>query len=158
LGQLAHDSSRRLSLAAQHVLSEIADDFVESVTAFAAEIAKHRGSNVLSTRDLQRMCFSLFAVLSVGWVSSLPFAVHLRLNWGIDLPLPDDEPLQKRARTDEDTVPPAPPPLVATQQQQPGPVHGAPQKPPSTATEEKSIHSQRMTIKGKLMQSLATNK
>ncbi len=52
---LARDAGRSVDAPAQHVLADIADDFVESVTVFAAELAKHRGSNVLTARDLQRM-------------------------------------------------------------------------------------------------------
>lgn len=49
------------------VLNEIADDFLESVTVFSAEIAKHRKDNdTLSAKDIK---------------------LHLEQNWGLELEL-----------------------------------------------------------------------
>ena len=47
------------------IMLEIADDFIESVSAFACGLAKHRGSDTLEAKDLE---------------------LHLARNWGIRVP------------------------------------------------------------------------
>lgn len=53
LEALAKECGRELDLQSTQLLGEIADDFVESVTVFAAEIAKHRGGTEITSRDVQ---------------------------------------------------------------------------------------------------------
>lgn len=54
-----------LSNEVAEVLLELADDFVENVTAFGCRLAKHRKSDVLEVKDLQ---------------------LYLDRNWGINPP------------------------------------------------------------------------
>lgn len=54
LDQLARECGHSLDPQAALLLGEIADDFVENVTAFAAEIARYRGASEITCRDLQR--------------------------------------------------------------------------------------------------------
>lgn len=123
---------------------------MESVTVFAAEIAKHRGSSTLGTQDLQ---------------------LHLRMNWGIDLPLvPAEESLQKRLKTvhaDEENkllkslpeLPPGAPPgatvtVIPTAQAtalRTTHVVGV-QGPPAPPT---TLHEKRMALKNPVLNSAA---
>lgn len=54
-----------LDKSVQDALVDIADEFVDSVTAFSCQLARHRGSHALETKDL---------------------ALHLEKNWGIRVP------------------------------------------------------------------------
>ena len=62
----------------EKALQEIADEFIESVTTFSCEIAKHRNGETISAKDVQ---------------------LHLQQNWGLDLPIPG-EPETKRIKVD----------------------------------------------------------
>jgi histone H3/H4 len=74
LQQLAAQVGVKLDESCMVALRDIADDFVESVTVFAAEISKHARSDAITVKDVQ---------------------LHLEQNWGLSLPLPS-----KRAKTD----------------------------------------------------------
>ena len=84
------------------MLNEIADDFLESVTVFSAEIAKHRKDNEsLSAKDIK---------------------LHLEQNWGLELELEDEKESEKKKQKIESEraqgaiqISTAPPPAVAPQ-------------------------------------------
>ncbi|KAL7747816.1 Transcription initiation factor TFIID subunit 12 [Sorochytrium milnesiophthora] len=47
------DPYERLDVEVLDAMLELADEFIESVTMFAAQLAKHRGSKTLEVKDLQ---------------------------------------------------------------------------------------------------------
>mmetsp|Transcript_18532 Transcript_18532/g.55932 ORF Transcript_18532/g.55932 Transcript_18532/m.55932 type:complete len:117 (-) Transcript_18532:217-567(-) len=47
------DPGLKLETEAEQVLQDVADDFVENVVAFACQLAAHRGSRTLETKDVQ---------------------------------------------------------------------------------------------------------
>lgn len=58
----------------ERALQEIADEFIESVTTFSTEIAKHRNGENLSAKDIR---------------------LHLQQNWGLDLDIPGEPEVKK---------------------------------------------------------------
>eukprot|EP00301_Raphidiophrys_heterophryoidea_P027026 c9448_g1_i1.p2 GENE.c9448_g1_i1~~c9448_g1_i1.p2 ORF type:complete len:126 (+),score=42.22 c9448_g1_i1:151-528(+) len=65
----------------EQALSEIADEFIESVTTHACQLARHRNSDILEARDIQ---------------------LHLAKNWDLRVPgftHPDDFRPTKRKNT-----------------------------------------------------------
>ncbi len=74
LYQLAAQAGVRLDESSMAALRDIGDDFVESVSVFAAEISKHARSDAITAKDVQ---------------------LHLEQNWGLSLPLSS-----KKAKTD----------------------------------------------------------
>jgi transcription initiation factor TFIID subunit 12 len=59
------DPRERFDSDVENILCALADEFVESVTSFACQIAKHRKSSTLEVKDLQ---------------------LHLERNWNIRIP------------------------------------------------------------------------
>jgi histone H3/H4 len=72
LKELAAQVGVKLDESAMNGLRDIADDFVESVSVFAAEIAKHSNSDAIRAKDVQ---------------------LHFEQNWGLPNP-------HKKAKTD----------------------------------------------------------
>ncbi|KAI9220064.1 transcription initiation factor, partial [Blastocladiella britannica] len=47
------DPTQKCDATTHAVLLELADEFIETATRFACEMAKHRGSSALDPKDLQ---------------------------------------------------------------------------------------------------------
>ena len=72
------DPSERLESEVEDLLLELADEFIDSVTRFSCQLAKHRKSDRLETKDIQ---------------------LHLERSWNIRIPgFANDEIRQSQSR------------------------------------------------------------
>lgn len=72
------DPSERLETEVEDLLLELADEFIDSVTRFSCQLAKHRKSDRLETKDIQ---------------------LHLERSWNIRIPgFANDEIRQSQSR------------------------------------------------------------
>jgi len=73
----------KLEIDVEEIMMDVADDFIESVTTFACNLAKHRKSTTLEVKDLQ---------------------LHLERNWNIKVPGFSVEETKKRSLIQQSEV------------------------------------------------------